>query len=336
MQNFPTIKLSKITFVPLLVVLLFVVSCSQKKAPIVNRGSVAYDRNSYKNKRKDNTNKNSPSEKSSKKIEESNKTITVMNGENIYSISKKYNIPLRDLINQNNLNPPYILKVGDKINLPSNQYHQVVEGDTLYSISRQYGMNVNNLITINSLEKPYAIKTGERLKVSGSSVEDSKGSVAYKKVPEKIVEKDLENKSENKPEKIAGANLSEPKNKNNRFSLPVKGVIISKFGAKPGGLYNDGIDIKAKAGDNVKATEDGVVAYVGNELRGYGNLVIIKHSGGWISAYGHLDKTKVKRGSKVKKGENIATVGSTGNVKSPQLYFGLRKGREAVNPQSYL
>ena len=111
---------------------------------------------------------------------------------------------------------------------------------------------------------------------------------------------------------------------------------MSKFGPKPGGLYNDGINIKAKGGDNVKATEDGVVAYVGNELRGYGNLIIIKHSGGWISAYGHLDQTKIKRGIKVKKGQNIATIGSTGNVKSPQLYFGLRKGREAVNPQSYL
>jgi murein DD-endopeptidase MepM/ murein hydrolase activator NlpD len=78
------------------------------------------------------------------------------------------------------------------------------------------------------------------------------------------------------------------------------------------------------------------VAYVGNELKGYGNLLIIKHSGGWITAYAHLSKTAVKRGQKVNKLDTIAEVGSTGNVSSPQLYFGLRKGRDAVNPENYL
>jgi murein DD-endopeptidase MepM/ murein hydrolase activator NlpD len=334
MQNFPTPKLSKITLILLPIALLFVSSCKQTKAPVLNRGSVTYDRAAYKKKRKEETVKNYSAQNTDKKSQESTKTVTVAVGENIYSISKKYNVPLRDLINKNNLTPPYILKVGDKINLPSNQYHQVVDGDTLYSISRQYEMNVNNLISLNDLQKPYSIKVGERLKINGSPVEDSGTSVAYRKNVEKVTEKELENKPGKLAQKLV--KLSEPQNKNNRFMLPVKGAIISKFGAKPGGLYNDGIDIKAKAGDNVKATEDGVVAYVGNELRGYGNLVIIKHSGGWISAYGHLDKTKVTRGSKVKKGESIATVGTTGNVKFPQLYFGLRKGREAVNPQNYL
>ncbi len=78
------------------------------------------------------------------------------------------------------------------------------------------------------------------------------------------------------------------------------------------------------------------MAYVGNELKGYGNLVIVKHSSGWITAYGHLSKTGVARGQKVSKGQSIAKVGSTGNVDSPQLYFGLRRGREAVNPESYI
>jgi LysM repeat protein len=318
MQNFPTIKFLKIIFVAQL---LWVFSCQQSKAPIVNRGAVVYNQSAYKNKNQ-NISKNS----------ESAKLITVSTGENIYSISRKYNVPLRDLISKNNLTPPYLIKVGDKINLPSNQYHQVVEGDTLYSISRQYGMNVNNLIVINDLQKPYSIRVGEKLKVNDSGAFDSKASVAYTK-------KNSETTLANKPKQIANQqDLSEPiiANKNNHFLTPVKGAVVSKFGAKPGGLYNDGINIKAKSGDNVKATEDGAVAYVGNELRGYGNLIIIKHSGGWISAYGHLDKTKVKRGSKVKKGQDIATVGTTGNVKFPQLYFGLRKGREAVNPQNYL
>ena len=295
-----------------LLLIIILASCSQPKAPIINRGTIVYDRNSSKNKYKNNT---------------KSTTITIASGETIYSVAKKYNVTLRDLINENNLTPPYILKSGDKINLPSSQYYQVANGDTLYSISRKYGMNVNNLIAVNNLVAPYSVKVGQKLKVNNSttpSSESPQSSVAYKKVESQKT--------------VTSDSLPEPTiaHKNNRFAWPIKGTIITKFGAKPGGLYNDGINIKAKSGDNVKATEDGAVAYVGNELRGYGNLIIIKHSGGWISAYAHLDKTKVKRGAKVKKGQNIATVGSTGNVKSPQLYFGLRKGREAVNPQIYL
>ena len=295
-----------------LLLTIMLASCSQPKAPIIDRGTTVYDRSSSKNKYKNDT---------------KSTAIIIASGETIYSIAKKYNIALRDLINENNLTPPYILKSGDKINLPSGQYYQVAIGDTLYSISRKYGMNVNNLIASNNLAEPYSVKVGQTLKVINSiapSAESPQSSVAYKKVES---QKTLTNDP-----------LPEPTldHKNNHFVWPIKGEIISEFGAKPGGLYNDGINIKAKNGDNVKAAEDGVVAYVGNELRGYGNLIIIKHSGGWISAYAHLDKTNVQRGMKVAKDQNIATVGSTGNVKSPQLYFGLRKGREAVNPKLYL
>ena len=295
-----------------LLLTIMLASCSQPKAPIIDRGTTVYDRSSSKNKYKNDT---------------KSTAIIIASGETIDSIAKKYNVALRDLINENNLTPPYILKSGDKINLPSGQYYQVAIGDTLYSISRKYGMNVNNLIASNNLAEPYSVKVGQTLKVINSiapSAESPQSSVAYKKVES---QKTLTNDP-----------LPEPTldHKNNHFVWPIKGEIISEFGAKPGGLYNDGINIKAKNGDNVKAAEDGVVAYVGNELRGYGNLIIIKHSGGWISAYAHLDKTNVQRGMRVTKDQNIATVGSTGNVKSPQLYFGLRKGREAVNPKLYL
>ncbi len=293
-------------------------SCSQSKAPVVNRGSVFYGRGSFKG-HKNSANKT----KSSKAL---SSTIVTVDGDTVYSLAKKHNVALRDLINSNNLTPPYVLKAGTKLNLPSNQYHLVVAGDTLYSISRQYGMNVSNLIATNNIKAPYSVRIGEMLNVSNSATSPT-SSVAYGQ------------KNDNQKSNTAiKESLPEMTivDKNNHFSWPIKGAIISKFGAKPGGLYNDGINISAKSGDNVKAAEDGVVAYAGDELRGYGNLLIIKHSGGWISAYAHLDKTKVKRGVIVKKGQNIATIGSTGNVKIPQLYFGLRKGREAVNPQIYL
>lgn len=325
-----------------ILLLAFVVSCSQKSAPVVDRGNNTYGRGYSKNKYKSTVNLTANAPKASEKVtvatpsSSSTKAVTVQASDTIYNISRKNNVPLRDLVEYNNLTPPYTLKVGDKIKIPQNKYHQVASGDTLFSISRQYNMNVNNLIALNELKEPYSVKLGQMLKVSGASQKNNQ-SIAYKKAVE-------ESKPVEKPaEKIVQTKLEDPipeatktTSSNARFSWPVKGIVVSKFGPKAGGLYNDGINIKANAGSTVKATDDGIVAYVGDELRGYGNLIILKHSGGWISAYAHLDKTKVTRGARVVKGQSIATVGSTGNVKSPQLYFGLRKGREAVNPQLYL
>ncbi len=121
-----------------------------------------------------------------------------------------------------------------------------------------------------------------------------------------------------------------------RFMRPVDGKIISDFGPKDGGLHNDGINIKAAKGAPVRAAENGVVAYVGSEMAGYGNLVLIRHEGRWMTAYAHLGKTLVKKGDVVKIGQSIGTVGSTGTVDSPQLHFEVRKGTEAVNPSAYL
>jgi murein DD-endopeptidase MepM/ murein hydrolase activator NlpD len=306
-----------------LIFLIFFISCSQSKAPIVNRGKTSYGHNSSKNKHLNN------------KSEANADSVYVASSDTIYSIAKKYNVPINDLISDNNLSPPYILKAGEKIKIPQGQYYQVASGDTLYSISRKYGMNVNSLITNNKLKEPYSVKVGQKLKVNRQATTNQAPSVKIAEATKNPVTQTNAQPAikENKTQPTVEPKIAD---KNNHFSWPIKGEVISKFGPKSGGLFNDGINIQAKSGDNVKASEDGVVAYVGNELKGYGNLLIIKHSGGWISAYAHLDKSKVKRGAKVKKGQNIATVGSTGNVKSPQLYFGLRKGREAVNPQTYL
>jgi murein DD-endopeptidase MepM/ murein hydrolase activator NlpD len=86
----------------------------------------------------------------------------------------------------------------------------------------------------------------------------------------------------------------------------------------------------------VEAADGGVVAYTGNELRGYGNLILVKHTNGWISAYAHCDQILVKRGDKVARGQTIAHVGSTGNVSEPQLHFELRRGNHAVDPREFL
>ncbi len=121
-----------------------------------------------------------------------------------------------------------------------------------------------------------------------------------------------------------------------QFRWPVRGRIISGFGPKPGGQQNEGINVSVPEGTSVKAAEDGVVAYAGNELKGYGNLVLIKHADGWVTAYAHNSEIDVKKGETVKRGQTIAKAGQTGSVTSPQVHFEIRKGSQPVDPSSHL
>jgi murein DD-endopeptidase MepM/ murein hydrolase activator NlpD len=317
-----------------------VIGCSQKAAPVIENSKNIYNHKStHKSdpaKKKNSTthglDKKTPDSdsKPSKKLQ--NNQITVIGGETLFSISKKHDVLMRDLIKENNLSAPYNLKAGDRLKIPTPNYYVVKSGDTLYSISRANNMSMKSLITINDLKEPYNVVDGQKIRITS---DDNNNKIAVAK--NSTIANNNNSKStssEKAPEDNLENNLE---NKANNFSWPVNnGKIISGFGPKKGGLYNDGINIAVKENDPVKVSESGVVAYVGNELKGYGNLVIVKHSGGWITAYAHLSKSFVKRGQKVKKLQIIANAGTTGNVNNPQLYFGLRKGRDAVNPQNYL
>lgn len=318
---------SKTSFKTLLALLslLLCLACAPRSVAVVDHGKNFYGK--YNNHNKDKY--RNFGKKSSGSISR-NHQVEVGANDTIYSISKKYQVPLRDLIKQNNLTAPYKLKSGDKLTIPAPTYHEVVVGDTLYSIARNYKMNIDTIVAMNDLREPYKLEVGHKIRVikfSNNVEEAAPVRVSTKNSSDDAVE----NKSSNSPgfvEKVL--------DKMNHFSWPLRGQVISQFGPKSGGLYNDGINIKAKEGDAVGAAEDGIVSYAGNELKGYGNLIIIKHSGGWITAYAHLSKISVKRGQQVNKLFKIGEVGSTGNVSSPQLYFGLRKGRDAVNPENYL
>ena len=120
------------------------------------------------------------------------------------------------------------------------------------------------------------------------------------------------------------------------FRWPVRGRIIASFGAKSNGEKNDGINLAVPEGTSVKAAEAGTVIYAGNELPGYGNLVLIRHADGWVSAYAHNAELEVKRGDQVKRGQTIGLAGMTGSVTSPQVHFELRRGAKPVNPLDYL
>jgi murein DD-endopeptidase MepM/ murein hydrolase activator NlpD len=116
----------------------------------------------------------------------------------------------------------------------------------------------------------------------------------------------------------------------------VKGRVIVGFGPKTNGAQNDGINLAVPEGTPIKAADDGVVAYAGNELKGYGNLVLIRHANGYVSAYANASELLVKRGDTIKRGQVIANAGQTGNVTSPQLHFEIRKGSTPVDPIKYL
>ena len=129
---------------------------------------------------------------------------------------------------------------------------------------------------------------------------------------------------------------AEPSGAMPSFRWPVRGRVIAGFGSKPNGTQNDGINLAVPEGTPIKAADDGVVAYAGNELKGYGNLVLIQHANGFVSAYAHASELMVKRGDTVKRGQVIAHAGQTGNVTSPQLHFEIRKGSTPVDPTQYL
>jgi len=280
--------------------------------------------------------------------------VKVQRGDTLYSLSKRYEVPLRSLIEENNLSAPYTLEVGQNLRLPVRQTYTVVKGDTLYGIAKKYDVDITSLSKLNGLSQPYAINEGQVLalpdSISNSNYQsaDAHGvtsSYTYKKqTPQTTVQKSA-------PAERKTAAKMTPANKQitqtaqrktvstyrqSKFIWPVNGSVVSNFGVVGKGRRNDGINIKAALGTNVKAADKGVVAYAGNELKGFGNLVLIKHSDGYITAYAHNDRLYVKKGQKVLRGEKIATVGKTGSVNTPQLHFEVRAGKKAVNPRTYL
>ena len=267
--------------------------------------------------------------------------VRVRRGETLFGISRKYNVPLRDLIEVNGLKPPYTLLTGSRIFLPRNRIHVVVAGDTLYGISRRHSVDMSLLAHINQLDPPEIIRVGQRLRLPATIT--SLPSVAGKTAPSLFKGK---TGSYSTPAKKRGVSRGVPKEPtsymspppltSSRFHRPLRGKIVGVYGPSEEGLHNDGINILTIKGAPVEATENGVVVYAGNELQGFGNLLLIKHAEGWTSAYAHNDSVLVKRGQKVKRGQVVARAGSTGNVSKPQLHFELRRGTRAVDPTMYL
>ena len=266
----------------------------------------------------------------------SGSSVTVQKGDTLYSISRKYNVPIKDLININRLRSPYTLYVGQKIALPTKQYHVVQRGESLYSIARMHNVDVTSLSKVNHLSTPYALYVGQKLLLPGSVSSTPAPAATPSKVATASTPTTAVAPSSSKQPQVYVPTTPPAKNRSAKFLWPVQGTVISGFGNLGKGRKNDGINIKAPLGTAVKAADAGTVAYAGSELKGFGNLILIKHTDGWITAYAHNDKMFVMKGQKVARGEKISTVGSTGSVTAPQLHFEVRTGKKAVNPRLYL
>lgn len=270
---------------------------------------------------------------------------TVVAGDTLWSISKRYNIVMRDIAVSNKLGASFALSVGQRLRLPPPQTYKVRSGDSLYSVSRLFGVNIPEISSLNNLREPYVIREGQSLRLPSvarkttvlSNIVRPKQKPYVGKVmspSSKPLAHSIKNKTPSK--KKTKITAKTPKRSSSKFLRPVDGKIISSYGSKKSSQHNDGINIRSPKGTPVRVAENGVVVYAGSELKGSGNLVLVRHDGRFMTAYAHMDRMLIQRGQTVRRGQSIGTVGSTGSVDFPQLHFEVRRGTEAINPVKYL
>lgn len=191
----------------------------------------------------------------------------------------------------------------------------VQRGDTLYSIAQRHGTTVANLSSLNRISNPSQLEVGQRLTVSGGTAARSSASTAT-------------------ASRASAASSSQPTRAADAAAIswewPVRGKVITQFSNT-----TRGIDIAGTVGTPINSAADGTVSYVGNGLRGLGNLVLVTHSNGFITAYAHNSRITVQTNERVKKGQKIAELGDT-DATSPRLHFQVRRNGTPVNPLSYL
>ncbi len=231
------------------------------------------------------------------------------------------------------------------VSATGSEMHVVTAGETLNSIARLYRKPVGELAKANNISLYTRVRVGEHIVIPGASTKQRaeaapppapppphRDVAAIKESPHSAWNAvPVAPPPQQSPVKAAEAVGTVPS-----FGWPVHGRVIAGFGVAPNGVQNDGIDVSVPQGTPIKAADDGVVAYAGNELKGYGNLVLIRHSDGFVTAYAHASEILVKRGQTVKRGEVIAKAGDTGSVKTPELHFEIRKGATPVDPAQFL
>ena len=300
-------------------------------------------------------------------------TIIVGTSDTLEILARRYNVSTAALLQANGYKGPRVLSPGQQLVIPrtaaaapaltppaskpatvaASGVHVVNHGDTLASIARRNHVSATELAKANGLDSSAKLKLGTKLTVPGSKTATAAQSPAVARatptaaapatkvaetatptqtarlaVATSPMEEATQAPAQTKPTEATGALPT--------FRWPARGKVITAYGSKANGKANDGINLAVPEGTPIKAAEDGVVAYSGNELKGYGNLVLIRHSNGYVTAYAHASELMVRRGDTIKRGQVIAKSGQSGEVTSPQLHFEIRKGSSPVDPLQFL
>jgi murein DD-endopeptidase MepM/ murein hydrolase activator NlpD len=259
--------------------------------------------------------------------------IRIEHGDTLFGLAHRYDMPIRSIIEANGLVPPYRLEVGRTLILPSAD--SPLPPDSAVA-------------TAAPVTRSAARRQGTARKVAATAHRPALGD-ASARIESSEVDPPAVAQAGAPPQKAppaavkSAAAMMAPTARSpdigdalHRFVWPVHGRVVEGYGSATNGTHNDGINIAARAGSPVFAAAAGEVVYVGNELRGYGNLVLIKHDGGYLTAYAHNSALLVHKGEHVARGQTIARVGSTGQVHEPQLHFEIRAGRNPVDPTPLL
>jgi lipoprotein NlpD len=230
----------------------------------------------------------------------------VRGGETLYDIASTYQVPLRALIDENNLEPPYALADGRTLRLPPPRFHTVARGESFEDVARRYNIDPRSLGLLNRMQAPYAVRAGDRLVLPAMAraAEEAPASAP-------------------------------PGQANARFAWPLNGDIVARFGPQPGGRRLDGVEIAGTVGASVKAAADGQVVFAGDSVPNHGYIVLIAHADNYVTAYAYNRRALVREGQRVRAGETIAELGQRAGEPA-RLLFQVRQGGTPLDPAPLL
>ncbi len=305
---------------------------------------------------------------SSRMVPENGRHV-VMPGETVSGLAELYHVGMVDLVALNGLSAPYTIYVGQVLRLPrpgetavaarnptrqapvrtaaskpsAGPTHTVVRGDSLARIAAANGVGLGDVIALNPGIDPDRLLVGTRVRLPAGSAA-APTAVAARSAP--AATRTAAAAPPARPEVVpvaarpsapVAAEQAAPPLSGAGFIWPLEsGTVISRFGSKPDGRQNDGINIAAPAGSLVRAAENGLVVYAGEDLAAFGRMLLVRHADGYLSAYAHNETLLVARGDVVQRGQPLAKVGSSGEVVEPQLHFEIRRGKAPVDPLKML
>jgi murein DD-endopeptidase MepM/ murein hydrolase activator NlpD len=263
-----------------------------------------------------------------------NGQYTVQPGDSLYKIARSNKVNFSELQNVNGITDPRKVKPGVVLKVPTGGAVAAVEAAApqaaapiIAPVAPRMTQNTTTLPTVINGNKQVASLNDK----ATDAVADTPGTAAPTTAP-------IAKPAAVKAEKVATAapQAATQSGDSSKLRWPVSGRVIAGFGGRPDGTHNDGVNMSVPLGTEVHAAEGGVVAYAGSELKGYGNLVLLRHDNGWVTAYAHNDELMVKRGDKVTRGQVIGKAGKTGTVDQPQVHFELRQGSKPVDPTPFM